>query len=111
MSTRHVQLRPQTADMLAKPIKGHGGFQSLMRRIQQGLRGYQLTIDEADLNNLLQSTRGRSVGGFQRRCRDIVVDAVIERLREEGFAIREDEPARVLPFDRSQPRLPFGGDL
>lgn len=97
--------------MLRRPIKGRGGFQSLMRRIQLGLRGRQLVIEQADLDALLRATRGPACGGFQRRARDIVVEAVMDRLRAEGFKMRDDPeapPARVLSFTEHQRVLPFG---
>lgn len=97
--------------MLQRPIKGRGGFQSLMRRIQLGLRGRQLVVEQADINALIRATKGRAIGGFQRRARDIIVDAVIDRLRADGFQIREDGPAKVLPFHEHQRVLPFGENL
>lgn len=104
---RTVPLRQETADMLRRPIKGRGGFQSLMRRIQNGLRGRQLRVEQADLDSLLRAASGPSVGGFQRRSRDIVVDAVLDQLRAEGFRMREDfVQGRVLEF--RQRGLPFG---
>lgn len=109
----NVLLRPDTAAMLVRPIRGDGGFQSLMRRIQLGLRGRQLDVDQADLDALIRATRGPSIGGFQRRARDIVADAVIDRLRRDGFRMREDPDAptaRVLSFVTRQPHLPFGED-
>lgn len=93
--------------MLRRPIKGRGGFQNLMRRVRLGLRGRTLHVEQADVNALIKATSGRAVGGFQRRARDIVLDAVFDRLRAEGFAIADDfVPARVLNF--RQRHLPFG---
>lgn len=97
--------------MLRRPIKGAGGFQDLMRRIQHGLRGHELLVDQADIDALLRATIGPAVGGFQRRARNIVADAVMQSLRAEGFRIRDDDPpARLLYFHGEQRRLPFGED-
>lgn len=107
-----IPLRPETVEMLRRPIRGDGGFQALMRRIQLGLRGRHLLVDKADIDALLRATKGPSVGGFQRRARDIVVDAVMAQLRDEGFPMR-DEPAvvaRVLPFRSRQRTFQFGDE-
>lgn len=112
MSRVNVLLRPETADMLRRPIRGDGGFQSLMRRIQLGLRGRELRVEDADLDALMRATRGTKAGGFQRRARDIVVDAVIDGLRNRGFKMREDPDAlaaTVVKIGEWQPHLPFGG--
>lgn len=113
MPRLNVLLRPETADMLRRPIRGDGGFQSLMRRIQLGLRGRMLLVEDADVDALLRATRGKHIGGFQRRARDIVVDAVVDQLRVKGFKMREDPDAiagTVTRLDEWQPHLPFGGD-
>jgi hypothetical protein len=109
-------LRPTTAQMLRRPIHGRGGFQSLMRRVQLGLRGRQLRVAEDDFNALIRATSGPTVGGFQLRARDIVVDGVLEQLRLDGFPMREDpyaldkrgrrDAGRVLSF-HGQRALPF----
>lgn len=111
-----VPLRPQTVAMLQRPIRGRGGFQSLMRRVQLGLRGRWLTVTREDIDGLVRAVKGPSVGGFQRRARDIVADTLCEQLRQQGVLLREDPDSlakrdqrrgRVLSFKDPQPGLPF----
>lgn len=108
---RVIPLAPQTAAMLARPINGRGGFQSLMRRIQGGLRGQQLTVDQADLDALVRHVRGAHVGGFQRRAREILIDVVMQALRETPAPPRpagKVVPFRQLPTPTAvQPCLPL----
>jgi hypothetical protein len=76
-----------------------------MRRLQLGLRGQLLVVDEADVDALVRATHGPAVGGFQRRARSIVVDAVIDRLRAQGLMPADPPAPRVISF--RQRRLPF----
>lgn len=108
MPSSSVQLRPETAEMLRRPINGDGGFQRLMRRIQAGLAGTRLTVDGADLDALIRATRGVDCGGFQRRAREILVDYIMGEIRAEAGGTRHRKTGRVLSF--AQPLLPLGGD-
>lgn len=104
---RVVRLHSDTAAMLRRPINGRGGFQSLMRRIQLGLRGRQLRVGQADLDALVRALKQPHVGGFQRRARAILVDVIMQDLRPAP----PPPPARVLRFDRGQRHLPFEDEL
>jgi hypothetical protein len=99
---RTVPLHPDTAAMLRRPIKGRGGFQALMRRIQSGLRGGTLRVSQDDLDALVRAVRGPQAGGFQRRARAILVDVVMQEIQPAAA------PARVLEFRAAQRSLPFG---
>ena len=108
MAVKRLELSAETADMLRRPIRGQGGFQRLMRRVQAGLSGQRLDVSDDDINALIHATSGRQIGGFQRRARAIIVDAVCQ-LREDGRPVpaKTKSRARVLLFH--QRRLPFGG--
>jgi hypothetical protein len=96
---RTVPLHPDTAAMLRRPIKGRGGFQALMRRIQSGLRDHTLLITVDDYDALVRAVRGPHAGGFQRRARAILVDVIMQELAPTR--------GRVLVFHDYQRRLPF----
>jgi hypothetical protein len=92
MKGKHgVKLTRADADFLAKPIRGVGGRQSLIRRLQAGVHrdehGDTLTITEEDVERCIRqwgNTGGEpGHGGFQRRL-------PMQSLAEAGLV-----PARV----------------
>lgn len=78
-SGRVVLLRYLSVALLRRPVVGRGGFQSLLRRLQAGLRGRALTVTDADLDRLVRYCAG-PVGGFQRRLRAVIVDYLAGRV-------------------------------
>lgn len=100
-------LHPQTAELLARPVNGRGGFQSLLRRIQRGLNDVYLEIDKADFDALVRAaSKGgiRRMGGFQQRVLALITDGVIN--------LWDSTPARAtsqleLPFRARRPAKPL----
>jgi hypothetical protein len=81
---RILVLGRESQAVLERPVNGHGGWQSLLRRLQAGRRGAVLTVATRDLEMLMRYTQGRRVGGFQRRCRAILIDGVLTDIINEG---------------------------
>lgn len=65
----HVSIALTHAETAAlqKPIRGRGGFQSLLRRLQNQLNGRHLDVSIADLERLRRYSAAYGGGGFQRR--------------------------------------------
>jgi hypothetical protein len=100
-----LQLDPKTVELLRRPIRGRGGWQSLLRRIQGGLRGRELVVDPADIQALIRmSSRGgiRRAGGFQTRVLALLTDVVLNRWHEPPAS-----PQLALPFAPRPPQTPL----
>lgn len=102
MTSYTILLRTESLTVLARPVVGRGGFQSLIRRLQQGRRGRVLTVSERDLKALIAACRGQRPGGFQLRCRAIIVDWVTNE------ALRRQRPG--LTVHSGPHRRSAGGD-
>ena len=72
--TKHVSihLSPTEVRTLRKPIRGHGGFQSLLRRLQHQLDGRHLEVSSVDMERLRRYAAAYGRGGFQRRTKGAV---------------------------------------
>lgn len=100
-----MRLHPQTAALLARPIRGRGGFQSLLRRIVDGLDGLELHVERDDLNTLVRaSSRGgiRRMGGFQQRVLALLTDVVVDRWQGQAPSAQLE-----LPFKARRPERPL----
>ena len=75
---------------LRRPVLGSGGYQSLLRRLQRGLRGRTLRIDVDDLGRLVTFWMHPHRGGFQQR---FPRAALARYLRTTAPLFRECEPA------------------
>jgi hypothetical protein len=64
-----ITLTPTETTLLRKPIRGRGGFQSLLRKLQRQLEGQQLAVSAADVERLTRYSAAYGGGGFQRRTR------------------------------------------
>lgn len=62
-----ISLDAATADRLRKPVRGQGGFQSLLRRLQGQLHGRLLTVTAADYEKLVRYSTAYGGGGWQGR--------------------------------------------
>lgn len=67
-----IELDDEQLEKLNKPIRGEGGFQSLLRRIQSQIVGKTLVLSEADGERLMRYAKQYSSGGFQQRLGPIV---------------------------------------
>lgn len=62
-----VQLSRPSVMRLMRPVRGHGGFQQLLRRLQTRINGTVLSIDSADFQKLRRYSHSYGRGGFQNR--------------------------------------------
>jgi hypothetical protein len=66
----NVQLSQMSVTRLMRPVRGRGGFQQLLRRLQPRLQGSVLAIDLEDLEKLNRYAHAYGRGGFQERTKD-----------------------------------------
>jgi hypothetical protein len=67
-----IQLLPKELTWLRRPISGQGGFQSLLRRIQNQISDEKLVLNESDAERLIRYASQYGGGGFQARLGRIV---------------------------------------
>lgn len=90
-TARRIPLGWRSLAFLARPVVGHGGWQSLLRRLQAGVCDGELICRTRDLDALVRHCSGVHHGGWQQRARAIIVDSQLQHLG-------------VLP-ERRRPRL------
>lgn len=71
---RTIVLSRRTVALLAKPIRGQGGFQTLLRRLQRQCARGALTVSAVDVERLTRYARRYGGGGFQRRTTAVGAD-------------------------------------
>lgn len=71
----NIQLRENTISNLRRPIRGRGGFQSLLRRLQLRISNGTLALDDADVEKLSRYSGAYGPGGFQDRTKTAASDA------------------------------------
>jgi hypothetical protein len=76
-----VEVTQEIADWIMMPVRGSGGFQSFLRKLQGQLDMTRLTLslDQEDLGKLPQYI-GYEPGGFEERLKPLAV-----LLREQGL--------------------------
>lgn len=89
-----VLMSHKSLALLARPVVGHGGFQSLLRRLQRGRQGRVLHVSQKDLDALVRACSGPSAGGFQQRFRQIVVDVTVDQFMRHPELLRAELPKR-----------------
>jgi hypothetical protein len=62
-----IILSPSEVRRLQKPIRGRGGFQVLLRKLQAQIDGNVLTLSEADLEKIVRYSFRYGQGGFEDR--------------------------------------------
>jgi hypothetical protein len=67
-----ITLTPTDTTLIRKPIRGRGGFQNLLRKLQSQLEGQQLEVSAADVERLTRYSAAYGGGGFQGRTRRAV---------------------------------------
>lgn len=70
-----VHLNRRTVALLRRPIRGRGGFQTLLRRIQHRLVGETVDLEEGELEMLNRYSHSYGRGGFQNRTTSALADA------------------------------------
>jgi len=64
----NIQLTPREVTLYSRPVRGRGGYQTLLRRIQQQISSQGvLDISDADLGKLIRYSFQYGEGGFQDR--------------------------------------------
>lgn len=76
----HLLLTEEEVGLLTRPVRGQGGFQSLLRVLQAGLRGRVLTITPANGVRIRRYSARYGSGGFQGRL------AFLRRVRLDSAA-------------------------
>lgn len=62
-----IQLSQSAVARLMRPVRGRGGFQQLLRRLQPKVQGAVLAIDGDDAEKLSRYSHAYGRGGFQER--------------------------------------------
>ena len=62
-----IQLSSAELSRISRPVRGQGGFQSLLRKLQKQLDGDLLEVSEVDLERLVRYSFEYGQGGFQER--------------------------------------------
>lgn len=62
-----LRLKPDDLDALMRPVRGRGGFQSLLRRIQRCVIGNELTLPSELVERIRRYVKKYGRGGFQYR--------------------------------------------
>jgi hypothetical protein len=67
MASRFLVLKEQEISLLMKPVKGQGGFQSLMRRLQKQFRTgtSELRIELGDIEQIQHYAFDYEQGGWE----------------------------------------------
>lgn len=69
--TRTLLLTDDERRRLLRPVRGIGGFQSLLKKLQSQLDGNRLVLTEEDARRMKRySTYNKTAGGFQQRLLD-----------------------------------------
>lgn len=77
-----VVLSSRAQAMLAKPVKGEGGHQNLLRRVQQGMKGKNLRLLREDFDRMREYLV-RTRGGYSARYR-AVMESAVEAIQAAG---------------------------
>ena len=70
-----VKLTPDQLEYLQRRLRGQGGFQSLLARLQHNLNGSLLTLTRADCEQVVRYAMEYGEGGFQARLRTVIQEA------------------------------------
>ena len=79
---RRVKLADHDRDRLSRPIRGRGGFQSLLRRIAGGIEPATgvFEISEADAERVVRYMAKYGDGGFQGRLGSLAAVLLVARI-------------------------------
>jgi len=72
-----VELTPAERDRLLAPVNGEGGWQDLIRKLQQQVAGDEITLDKSDIDRIKRYNVGQ--GGWQVR-----IAPLAEAIRQRG---------------------------
>ena len=93
MSAIRIRLTQDEIERLLRPVSGQGGFQSLLRGLQEKLdrQNGEIEISEREQERIRKWTSGYGAGGFQDQ-----LDVVVAHLPDESEDQTADE-AKVSP--------------
>lgn len=75
MTTRVIiTLSTGEVSALQKPLRGTGGFQSLIASLRTKLRGYDLELDLDDVARIARYVKDYGEGGFQGRLGGVLTE-------------------------------------
>ena len=57
---------------ILKDVAGEGGFQELMRRLQRGLNGLSLYVEDEDMPKIRRYAEDYKEGGFEDRLKPLL---------------------------------------
>jgi hypothetical protein len=57
---------------ILKDVAGEGGFQELMRRLQKGLNGLSLFVEDEDIPKIRRYAEDYKEGGFEDRLKPLL---------------------------------------
>lgn len=81
MNTYSVNVAPSVAAKIRKSVEGDGGFQDLLRKLQEQLStdGSVVTVTEEDIEKIIRYESYKP-GGFEER-----LGPLVEVLRQQGL--------------------------
>lgn len=89
-----VELTVYEAELLNRPAVGSGGMQTLLKRLQRGLRGNTLTINDEDIIRIKKYCKNHAnSGGFQQRLKPVLraMDAAKYNTKLFGFEKQQQQ--------------------
>lgn len=78
-----VRLSARELAVLRQPVRGSGGFQSLLRRLARSIRDGVLTLTLTDVERIIGYAHDYGEGGFQER-----LGVLLEAIRKVGKVVR-----------------------
>ena len=67
-----VKLEPDQIEFLQRPLRGQGGYQTLLARLQANMDGDRLRLTRTDCERVVRYGTRYGQGGFQTRLQSIV---------------------------------------
>lgn len=67
-----VRLEPEQMEFLQRPLRGQGGYQTLLARLQDNMDGDRLRLTRTDCERVVRYGTRYGQGGFQTRLQSIV---------------------------------------
>lgn len=72
--TIRVELGPEAIAALQRPVKGEGGFQHLLRKLQSQIDGTELVLTAELVEKIARYVARYGSGGFQGRLDTVLVE-------------------------------------
>jgi len=72
-----IDLSDESINKLLRPISGSGGWQSLLRHLQQNLRGNELILNINDIERIVRYANNYGQGGFEDRLLPVIEEVII----------------------------------